>query len=143
MSISPLPGPSSAHFSFFPDEVEPQEASSSQERPLKDRIKSVIDRVGYEVYSSLIYPPIIMPEEVVEPTYPVDKKKFFADKPKPFEEIQQRVLDYPADLCGWSWGHRIQRGNIELYSDQKIRKNKVQEYADSVYEGRYSTVIGE
>ncbi|MGL4540374.1 MAG: hypothetical protein ACRCU0_05295 [Candidatus Rhabdochlamydia sp.] len=139
---SPLPGPSSANFSFFPDAVEPLEASSSQERPLKDRIKSIIDRMGYETYS-IFNPPEIMPEEVAEAQYKVDKKKFFADKPKPFEEIQQRVLDYPADLCEWSWGHRIERANIELYSNPEFRKNKVQEYANHLYEGRYSTVTNE
>lgn len=132
---SPLPGPSSASFSFFPDEVEPPEASSNPERPLKDRIKSVIDRVAYETYS-IFKPPLIMPLELAEAQYEADKETFFADKPKPFEEIKKRVLDYPEEFCKRFWSHRIERANIEIYSDPEVRKNKVQEYADSVYEGR-------
>ncbi|PWU13055.1 MAG: hypothetical protein C5B45_06725 [Chlamydiae bacterium] len=62
MSISPSPTspnlarPSLDRFFCFSDADETQEASSLQELTLKDRIKLVIDRVGYKLYSSFNRP---------------------------------------------------------------------------------------
>lgn len=132
---SPLPGPSSANFSFFPDEFEPQEASSSQKHPLKDRIKSVIDRLGYKIHLSSNPPPGLLPLGLAEAQYEVDKKNFFAKKPQSYEEARAKVLNDPLGLCEWSWGHRLEKENLELYSDPEFRKEKVKAYADSLFYG--------
>ena len=78
MSISPMTSsliePSSDRFFCFPDAVETQEISSNQERPLKDRVYSFLDRVGYKVYSSF-NPPHIKPEGFEEVLYQFKKRK--------------------------------------------------------------------
>ncbi|MGB7128604.1 MAG: hypothetical protein WBD50_05900 [Candidatus Rhabdochlamydia sp.] len=139
MSISPtspnLPGPSSVNFSFFPDEVEPQEAPSSQELSLKDRIKSVIDRLGYAIHLSSNPPPDLLHLGLAKAQYEVDKKKFFAKKPQSYEEARAEVLNDPLDLGSWSWSHKLEKENLELYSNPEFRKEKVKAYADSLFDG--------
>ncbi|MGB7127502.1 MAG: hypothetical protein WBD50_00220, partial [Candidatus Rhabdochlamydia sp.] len=138
MPISPtspnLPGPSLDLFSYFPDAVEPQEISSTQELALKDRIKSVIDCWGYKVYSSFNRP-LIRPEGFAEVVYQVKKRKFFAKKPQSYEEARTKVLNDPLGLCEWSWGHRLEKENLKLYSDPEFRKERVKAYADSLFDG--------
>ena len=141
MSISPSPTspnsprPSLDRFFCIPDEVEPQEAPSTQEIALKDRIKSVIDRLGYTIHLSFNPPPKLLPLGSAEAQYEIDKKKFFAKKPQSYEEARARVLNYPPDLCRWSWGHRLEKENLELYSDPEFRKERVKAYADSLFDG--------
>ena len=143
MSISPTTA--SASFSFYP-EVENEE-TSSQPIPLKDRIYALADRLGYRFYAGVINLPHIMPPEFAEAEYERTKRIVFANKPKPFAEIKQRVLSYAkldgmsweektreenVDLFGEadSWGGQLWRENIELYSDPEFRKVKVKEYAE-------------
>ena len=132
---SPLPGPSSANFSFFPDEEENPAVASNQERSLKDRIKSVIDRVGYKIYSSFFNRPWIRPEGFEEVVYEFEKKQFFAKKPQSYEEARAKVLNDPLNLTSCSWAHRLEKENLELYSDPEFRKERVKAYADSLFYG--------
>jgi hypothetical protein len=137
MSISPsspnLPGPSLDLFSFFPDAVETQEASSNQELTLKDRIKSVIDRVGYKVYSSFNRPHI-RPKGFAEVLYRVKKRKFFEKKPQSYEEARAKVFSYP-ETRKETWGPKLEINNVDLYADLEFRKEKVKAYADSLFDG--------
>lgn len=136
MAISPnLPGPSSARFSFFPDEN--QEAPSNQELTLKDRIKAVVDRFAYKIYSEF-NPPHIMPLELAESQYKVDKEKFFAKKPESYEEARERVLSYTEANRG-TWGPDLERKNVDLYADPKFRETETQAYADRLFEGEWTT----
>ncbi|MGB7128134.1 MAG: hypothetical protein WBD50_03465, partial [Candidatus Rhabdochlamydia sp.] len=129
-----LPGPSLDLFSFFPDETETQEAPSNQKHPLKDRVCSFVDRVGYKVYSSFNRP-LIRPKGFAEVVYQVKKRKFFSKKPQSYEEARAKVLNDPLKLYEWSWGHRLEKENLELYSDPEFRKERVKAYADSLFYG--------
>ena len=154
MSISPTP---STSFSFYPEidfeegqvvppnieNEEDQVESSSQPVPLKDRMCAIADRMGYLFYSTWINLPLTMPREFAQAEYERTKRTVFADKPRPFAEIKQEVLAYPEDLYSWSWGHKVERENIELYSDPEFRTAKAKEYADNLHEGRVTTVSGE
>lgn len=142
MSISPTP---STSFSFYPEVdfeegqvVPPRESeeeraeSSSQPAPLKERVYAIADHMGYQFYSAWINLPLTMPTEFAQAECEREKREIFADKPKPFEEIKQRVLNYSEwDLM--SWGAQLERKYIELYSDPELRKAKAKEYADREY----------
>jgi len=136
MSISPtspnLPGPSSDLFSCFLDTVETQEVSASQELALKDRIKSVIDRLGCKVHLSFNPPLQLLPLGLAEAQYEVDKRKFFEKKPQSYEEA--RVLSYLETRKG-AWGPNLERKNVDLYADPEFRKERVKAYADSLFDG--------
>lgn len=139
MSISPtspnLPGPSLDLLPSFPDKTETQAAPSNQKNPLKDRVCSFADRVGYKIYSIYFNPPIIMPEEFAEVRYESEKRKFFEKKPQSYEEAKAKVLNDPLGLCEWSWGHRLEKKYLELYSDPEFRKERVKAYADRLFYG--------
>lgn len=139
MSISPtspnLPGPSLDRFFCIPNEVEPQEAPSTQELALKDRIKSVIDHLLYKIHLAFNPPPKLLPLSVPEAQYEARKKRFFAKKPQSYEEARAKVLNDPLRLYEWSWGHRLEKENLELYSDPEFRKERVKAYADSLFDG--------
>ncbi|KAG6559263.1 hypothetical protein RHABOEDO_001868 (plasmid) [Candidatus Rhabdochlamydia oedothoracis] len=73
-----------------------------------------------------------MPREFADADYERTKRIVFADKPRPFAEIKQEVLGYSEwDLM--SWGTRLEKKYIELYSDPEFRKAKAKEYADRRY----------
>ena len=84
MPISPiastLPRPSSANFSFIPDAVETQEVYSNQECSLQNRIKLAVDRWGYRIHLYFNPPPKLLPIELAEAQYEVDKRNFFCEK---------------------------------------------------------------
>ena len=136
MSISSSHGPSSADFSFFPDEEENPTASLNQERTLKGQVCSFVDQVGYKIYSIYFNRPPIIPLEFAEAHYEVTKKKFFAKKPISYEEARERVLSYTQDNIG-TWGPDLEIKNVDLYADPEFRKEKVKAYADSLLKGRY------
>lgn len=84
-----------------------------------------------------------MPKEFEQAKYEQTKRTVFADKPRPFAEIKQEVLGYPEESFSWSWGHKVERENIELYNYPEFRTAKVKEYADNLHEGRVTTSSGE
>ncbi|MGB7127684.1 MAG: hypothetical protein WBD50_01160 [Candidatus Rhabdochlamydia sp.] len=130
MSISPVTSPlpelSAANFSSFSD------IDENQELTLKDRIKLVIDRLGYKVYSSFNRPLILTPR-FAEVLYRAKKEKFFAEKPQSYEEARARVLSYTHVNIG-TWGPDLERKNVDLYADPEFRKERVKAYADSLFD---------
>ncbi|PWU13056.1 MAG: hypothetical protein C5B45_06730 [Chlamydiae bacterium] len=44
-------------------------------------------------------------------------------------------MNDPLNLASWSWGHRLEKENLELYSDPEVRKERVKAYADSLFDG--------
>lgn len=131
---SPLPGPSSASFSFFPDEEENSAVASNQDLSLKDRIKSVIDRLGYKIHLSSNPPPGLLHIDLAEAQYEVDKKKFFEKKPQSYEEARAKVFSYTEYNIG-TWGPDLEIKNVDLYADPEFRKERVKAYADSLFDG--------
>lgn len=138
MSIPPVP---STSFSFYPDinlkeeqealpNVKNKEKTKNRFYSLKDRVYLMIDSIGYNTYSTWIDLPPVMPIEFAEAKYNRTIREVSAFIPKPFEEIRQKVLAYPEWAYTRSWGHKLERENLELYSSPEIRKAKAKEYLE-------------